>query len=90
MAFEGMDIDAVTSLATQLDGQASQIVSTINAIDGIISNMEGSWRGADATEFQGWWQSQHRPAMVSVEQAVSGLAQSARNNISQQQQASAQ
>jgi len=89
MAFEGMDVDAVTSLAGQLDAQASQITSTINAIDGIVSNMEANWKGADASEFQGWWLSQHKPALQSAEQAVSGLAQSARNNVSAQQSASA-
>ena len=89
MAFEGMDVDAVSSLAGQLDSQASHIQSVISAIDGIISSLEGSWRGADAVEFQGWWQSQHRPHMVAVEAAVSGLAQSARSNVAQQQQASA-
>ena len=89
MAFEGMDIDAVASLAGQLDTQANQIQSTIGAIDGIIANMEGSWKGADATEFQGWWQSQHRPHLAAAESAISGLAHSARNNVAQQQQASA-
>ena len=90
MAFEGMDVEAVSSLAGQLDTHASQINSTISAIDGIISNMEGSWKGRDAVEFQGWWQSQHRPHMLAVEHAISGLAQSARNNVQQQQAASAQ
>jgi WXG100 family type VII secretion target len=88
MAFEGMDVDAVTGMAGQLDSQASQIQSVISSIDGIISNMEGSWKGADALEFESWWQSQHRPAMVAVETAVTGLGQSARNNVSQQQTAS--
>ncbi len=90
MAFEGMDIEAVSSLAGQLDTQASQINSTINAIDAIINNMEGSWKGPDAVEFQGWWQSQHRPHLQSAEQAISGLAQSARHNVNAQQAASAQ
>jgi len=89
MAFEGMDIDAVTSLTGQLDNQANQIQATIAAIDSIVSQMEGAWKGPDAVEFQGWWQGQHKPHMLAVEQAVLGLAQSARTNVAQQQQASA-
>jgi uncharacterized protein YukE len=89
MAFEGMDIEAVSSLAGQLDTQANQIQSTIIAIDGIINSMEGSWKGPDAVEFQGWWQSQHRPHLHAAETAISGLAVSARNNVSAQQAASA-
>ncbi len=88
MAFEGMDTEAVRGLAQQLDGQASAINSVINSINGVVNQMETTWKGADATQFQGWWESQHRPALLAAEQAISGLATSARNNASQQDQTS--
>jgi hypothetical protein len=36
----------------------------------------------------GWWQQQHKPALVAAATAVGGLGQSAYNNVTQQQQAS--
>jgi uncharacterized protein YukE len=89
MAFEGMDVAEVESLGHQLMNQGNTIQSVINAIDGIVNTMESVWKGQDATVFQGWWQSQHRPALVAAEAAVHGLGQSALNNVQQQIDASA-
>lgn len=86
---EGMDVDAIRGMATQLDNQANSINSVINAIEGIINQMGESWRGPDATQFQGWWEQQHRPALHAAEAAISGLATSARNNAAQQEATSA-
>jgi uncharacterized protein YukE len=83
-----MDVSAVQSLGTQLRNQESSINSIVAAIDGLINQMEGAWKGADATQFQGWWQSQHKPALIAAAQAIGGLGTSALNNASQQQQAS--
>lgn len=88
MAFEGMDTDLVQSLGHQLKNEENQIQSIISAIDGIVNQMEGAWKGADATEFAGWWQSQHRPALLACGEAVGGLGQSALNNAQQQISAS--
>jgi len=88
MAFEGMDTEAVRTLAQQLDREANAINSIINSINGIVAQLEGTWKGADATQFQGWWESQHRPALQLCEQAVCGLGVSARNNAFHQDQAS--
>lgn len=88
MAFEGMDVEVVSSLGNQLRHQESAIHSIVSAIDGIVNQMEGSWKGHDATEFQNWWQSQHKPALMNAASAVGGLGQSALNNASAQQQVS--
>ncbi len=88
MAFEGMDIGEVESLGHQLMNQGNAIQSVISAVDGIVNTLESVWKGPDATEFQGWWQSQHRPALVAAEAAVHGLGQSALNNAQQQIDAS--
>jgi surface antigen/uncharacterized protein YukE len=85
---EGMDVGEVESLGHQLMNQGNTLQTIINAIDGIVTSMETAWRGSDATEFQGWWQSQHRPALMSAEVAVHGLGQSALNNAQQQIDAS--
>jgi WXG100 family type VII secretion target len=90
MAFEGMDTDEVRSLAGQLQTQAQNITQVISSIDSIVASMENVWKGKDATDFQGWWQSQHRPHLNNAEQAIMGLHQSALNNAAQQDQASGQ
>jgi WXG100 family type VII secretion target len=89
MAFEGMDTTAVRGYASQLDNQAHSINGVINAINGIVSQMESTWKGHDAQQFQEWWLQQHRPALLAAENAISGLATSARNNASQQDSTSA-
>jgi WXG100 family type VII secretion target len=88
MAFEGMDPDVVQNLGQQLKNQENSLHSIVSAIDGIINQMDGSWKGADATQFLGWWQQQHRPAMMAAATAIGGLGQSAFNNADQQRQAS--
>ncbi|MDA8282312.1 MAG: WXG100 family type VII secretion target [Actinomycetota bacterium] len=88
MAFEGMDPDVVHALGQQLKNQEQAIRSTVSAVDGIINQMEGSWKGPDAVQFLGWWQQQHRPALLQAADAVGGLGQSAWNNVEQQIQAS--
>jgi uncharacterized protein YukE len=88
MTMEGMDVGEVESLGHQLMNQGNTIQTVINAIDGIVNTMESVWKGPDATEFMGWWQSQHRPALENAESAVHGLGQSALNNAKQQIDAS--
>jgi uncharacterized protein YukE len=84
MAFEGMDVDAVETIAKQLQHQADQIHSVISTVDGLINQAEGAWKGGDATQFRDWWTSQHRPALTQAGEAVRGLGQSAMNNASEQ------
>lgn len=56
MTFEGMDPDVVHGLGTQLKNQDQAIPSIVASIDGIITQIEGSWKRSVATEFIGWWQ----------------------------------
>ncbi len=90
MAFEGMDVDEVRSLAGQLQTQAQKITEVVSSIDSIVSSMENVWKGKDATDFQSWWQTQHKPHLNQAEEAIMGLHQSALNNASAQDQASGQ
>lgn len=88
MSIVGMDVDAVEGLAGQLEHQAAAIDGVINQINNLISQLQGVWKGHDAVEFEGWWNQQHRPALASAREAISGLGQSARNNASAQRDAS--
>ncbi|MDX6245911.1 MAG: hypothetical protein QOE76_3634 [Frankiales bacterium] len=84
MAFEGMDVDQVSNAGQQLKHQAEQINTVINTINGLVSHLGQVWHGKDATDFEGWWNSQHRPALVAAAQAIEGLGQSALNNAEAQ------
>lgn len=88
MTFQGMDVPQVQSIGNQLKHQADQINSVISAINGLVSQLPGVWHGKDATEFESWWNTQHRPALQNAAQAVAGLGQSALNNAQDQINAS--
>lgn len=85
----GMDSSEVRTLANNVRTQASRIGTVVSGVDGLIHQLTAEWQGADAQAFVGWWQSQHRPALLGVEAAVAGLAQSADNRAQQQDNASA-
>ena len=84
MAFEGMDTAQVMNVGQQLKNQGDQINNVIAAINGLVGQLSGIWHGKDATEFESWWNTQHRPALQSAATAVHGLGQSATNNATEQ------
>jgi uncharacterized protein YukE len=88
MAFEGMDVDQVTRIGHQLNAQGDQIDHVINAINGMVQSLAGVWHGKDATEFESWWNNQHRPGLQAASHAIHGLGQSALNNAAAQTQVS--
>lgn len=90
MAMVGMDVEAIRGVATQLNGQADAIDGVITSIDGMIASAIGVWQGTDAQQFQDWWNSQHKPALMNAREAIAGLASSANNNAAAQEAASAQ
>ena len=85
---EGMDPQVVRDLAGHLDRQAEHLTSVIAKVNGVVANLEHVWRGHAATQFKGWWETQHRPHLTHVRDAVHGLATSARNNAAEQDRAS--
>lgn len=84
MALQGMDVDAVIKVSTQLKAQGDQINSVISTINGLVSQLQASWHGKDANDFANWWNTQHRPALQRASEAIHGLGQSAYNNAQQQ------
>ena len=84
----GMDVEQIKSVGAQLQVQADQIGGVISAIEGLIGTAIASWTGNDATQFQDWWNSQHRPALMAAQEAISGLGQSALNNAAAQESVS--
>lgn len=84
MAFVGMDVEAVQQLGNDLKQQAEAVQQVINAVNGLVNHSQDIWKGKDASEFLGYWEQQHRPALDAVRQAVEGLGQSAQNNAQEQ------
>jgi WXG100 family type VII secretion target len=88
MAEIGMDPDAVRAVATKLDAQAQTLHGSIASIDHAVLHLQDAWVGPDAQAFHSWWMNQHKPALQRAHDSIAGLAQSARNNASEQDQAS--
>jgi uncharacterized protein YukE len=85
MAQLGMDADAVEHLGHQLRDQiAPQISDLINAINGVVGNMEKSWWGPDAQAFCHQWWPQHQKELHNAFLAIQGLGQAALNNAHDQ------
>jgi uncharacterized protein YukE len=88
MTLQGMDAGVVRDVANRVDAQAEQLLRAVSAIDNLVQQCAQAWRGQDAHDFVGWWQSQHKPALQRAHDSLAGLAQSARNNASDQDTAS--
>ena len=48
MAFEGMDVDAVHTVYNQMNGLCQQLQSIVTSMPGLVSHLEGAWKGPDA------------------------------------------
>jgi WXG100 family type VII secretion target len=83
-----MDVEAVERLAGQLEHQAAAIDGVVNHINSLVGQLQGVWKGHDATEFENWWNQQHRPALIHARDAINGLGQSAKNNAADQRNVS--
>ncbi len=83
----GMDIQAVRSLATQMDTQADAIVTLMQQLTTSLQNT--AWLGADRQTFESDWQGQHCAQLRAVADSLKLAAQRARQNADQQEQVSA-
>lgn len=89
MAFShGMNTAEVLNQAGRLDNEANAIHDVIQKINGIVAVLEANWSGPDMAQFRGWWESEHRRALERAQLAISGLAESAKNNVRDQDTAS--
>ncbi len=88
MAIVGLDVEQIRSIGTQLQGQSGAIDGVMAAIEGLINQAIDNWTGPDATEFQSWWNTEHKPALQRASQAIHGLGQSAINNAGEQERVS--
>lgn len=84
--FTGMDIEAVRSLAQQMNSSAEEIRSLASRLS---SALEGTqWVGPDREKFVGDWQGQYMTSLNQVAQGLVDAAQRATSNASEQETAS--
>lgn len=84
----GMNVDVVEQIARDLKAQAAQIAQIISKVNSLVVQSQNEWKGKDATDFAGWWNNQHRPALTDLQHKLEGLGQSAQNNASEQRNVS--
>jgi WXG100 family type VII secretion target len=80
----GMDVEQVEQAAKQLQQQAAKIGEAVNQLNSVVSGLTAIWQGPDATRFVNDWWPKHKQALVAAQHEIEGLAQSARNNASEQ------
>jgi len=87
MAFEGMDVEQVTSIHQQMSGLSQQLQGIVTTMPNLVNQLEGAWRGPDAQMFASQWptyQSQLQSALHSLEE----MCQHTWANLQQQETAS--
>lgn len=88
MTMLGMDVAGMTTVASQLDGQANAINAAMSGVDRLVEETLAEWFGPDAQRFVSDWYAQHRPAMTNAYAAIAAMVSAARRNIDEQQVAS--
>jgi uncharacterized protein YukE len=87
MAFEGMDVDEVTSICSQMTGLLSQLDQVCSSMPPLVSQLEGAWRGPDAQMFVSQWPG-HQSQLAAAAAGLRDMVTHTHNNLVQQQQAS--
>jgi WXG100 family type VII secretion target len=89
--FLGLDPELVGQMAARFEQEAQTINNLISQMNSVVSsNVPNNWKGPDAQQFEGEWNSTHVPQLRNVEQALRNAAQVARKNVSAQQSTSSQ
>lgn len=86
MAFVGMEIEAVRTLARQLTDKAHEIEQIAGALTSQLGSTQ--WEGNDANQFRNEWQSHHLRALKTVSGALQHASSAAMKNANEQEAAS--
>ena len=84
--FTGMDIQAVRTLATQLNAKADEIDSIRQMLTGQLDSTP--WVGPDRERFYGDWTGQYTQALNQVAGALRDASSRATTNANEQEAAS--
>jgi len=86
MAFLGMNVDEVQTLAAQMHNASSEITNLMSQVTSALQSAQ--WVGPDHDRFVSDWQSLHTAALTSVANGLTDAANSATSNAQQQIEAS--
>lgn len=81
-----MDLEQVRELVERLRRSAESLHAVVSGVEGRVAG--STWVGPDADRFKHEWWPAARAALNQAAEGLQGLAQSALNNVTEQQQAS--
>jgi uncharacterized protein YukE len=87
MAFEGMDVDAVSTIYNHMNGLSQQLQSIVASMPGLVSQLEGAWKGPDAQQFAAQWPT-HQAQLQNALAGIQEICHHTLANLQQQQQTS--
>jgi uncharacterized protein YukE len=87
MAFEGMDVDEVTSIWNQMNNLLSQLDQVCTTMPGLVSQLEGAWKGPDAQMFASQWPG-HQTQLTTAAAGLRDMVTHTHVNLQQQISAS--
>lgn len=83
-----MDVDEVERVAGTLHQQSTQLTTAMNQIGQAVQQAVQAWEGQDSRQFHDEWQSNYRPALQKMSQAIEELSKKARENARAQREVS--
>src|SRR5664280_1590178 len=89
MARMGMDVDLVEEKGRALKADAEKIAQLVRQIDALVRRLQAMWDGQDGRDFVNTWWPRHKQSLLLCVEGVSGLGQSALNNVGEQREVSA-
>lgn len=87
MAFEGMDVDAVGHIYSQMNSLCQQLQSIVTSMPTLVSSLEGAWKGPDAQQFAAQWPT-HQAQLQNALTGLQDICHHTMANLQQQQQTS--
>jgi uncharacterized protein YukE len=87
MAFEGMDVEVVSGIYTQMNNLCQQLQSVVTSMPSLVNNLEGAWKGPDAQQFAAQWPT-HQAQLQNALNGLHEICAHTQANLQQQQQTS--
>jgi uncharacterized protein YukE len=82
-----MDVDAVSGIYHQMNGLCQQLQSIVTSMPGLVSHLEGAWKGPDAQQFAAQWPT-HQAQLQNALNGIQEICHHTMANLQQQQQTS--
>ena len=87
MALSGMDVQAVSDSANQLNSMSGQLQALIGQLDSKVNGLTSIWMGADSSAFVGAWPD-YKTNLDKCKSGLDDLVTTLRKEIQQQTDAS--